>query len=59
MEECRRHIEMIVEMCRDIKNTCGPDVRKVFARSAEILEEHLGFIRKNEVRINSNNAKSI
>ena len=39
LEECRRHIELIVELCRDIKDTCGPDVRKVFARSAEILED--------------------
>ncbi len=43
-------------MCKDIKNSSGPDVRKVFGRSAEKLEEELGFIRKNEVRINSNNA---
>jgi hypothetical protein len=31
-------------------------VRKVFARSAEKLEDDLSYIRKNEVRINSNNA---
>jgi len=59
VEECRRHIELIVELCRDIKNTCHQDVRKVFARSAEKLEEDLEFIRKNEMRINRNNAESI
>lgn len=59
VEECRRHIELIIELCRDIKNTCHQDVRKVFARSAEKLEEDLSFIRKNEIRINQNNANSI
>ena len=35
IEECRRHCELIIELCRDIKDTCHTDVRKVFARSAE------------------------
>jgi hypothetical protein len=52
IEECRRHIELIVELCRDIKGTCHHDVRKVFAKVAEKLEEDLGFIRKHELRIN-------
>lgn len=37
-EECRRHIEMIIELCKDIKETCHSDVRKIFSRSAEALE---------------------
>ncbi len=39
VEECRRHCELIVELCRDIKETCHQDVRKVFAKSAETLED--------------------
>lgn len=56
VEECRRHIELIVELCNDIKGTCHHDVRKVFAKVAEKLEEDLNFIRKHELRINQNNA---
>ena len=52
VEECRRHIELIVELCRDIKGTCHADVRKVFAKVAEQLEDDLAFIRKHEMRIN-------
>jgi len=36
--ECRRHIELIIELCKDIKDTCHQDVRKVFAKSAEALD---------------------
>ena len=59
VEECRRHIEMIIELCKDIKGTCHSDVRKVFAKVAEKLEEDLAFIRKHEVRINQHNASAI
>lgn len=52
IEECRRHIEVIIDLCRDIKDTCHQDVRKIFARSAEKLEDDLAYIRKNEIRIN-------
>jgi hypothetical protein len=51
-EECRRHIELIIELCKDIKSSCHMDVRKVFAHAAETLETQLEFIRKNEIRIN-------
>ena len=51
-EECRRHCELIIEMCRDIKGSSHHEVRKVFASSAEQLEEELAFIRKHEIRIN-------
>jgi hypothetical protein len=37
-EECRRHIELIIELCKDIKASCHSDVRKVFAHAAEVLE---------------------
>lgn len=59
VEECRRHIELIVDLCKDIKNTCHHDVRKVFGKVAEKLEEDLEFIRKHEIRINNNNAEAI
>lgn len=59
VEEYRRHVELIIDLCRDIKETCHQDVRKVFARAAEKLEDNLEFIRKNEIRINSNNAEAI
>lgn len=52
VEECRRHIELIIELCKDIRGTCHADVRKVFAKVAEKLEEDLSFIRKHEIRIN-------
>jgi len=56
VEECRRHIELIVDLCKDIREACHYDVRRVFGEFAEILEEKLAFIRKNEVKINQNNA---
>jgi len=59
VEECRRHIELIIELCKDIKETCHADGRKVFARVAEKLEDDLAFIRKHEVRINQHNAEAI
>lgn len=58
-EECRRHIELIIEMCNDIRQSSHHEVRKVFASSAEQLEEELAFIRKHEIRINKQNEKAI
>ena len=58
-EECRRHIELIIEMCNDIRQSSHQQVRKVFASSAEKLDEDLQFIRKNEIRINKQNEKAI
>ena len=51
-EECRRNIELIVDLCKDIKGASHHEVRKVFAKAGETLEEELAFIRKNEIRIN-------
>ena len=59
VEEYRRHIELIIDLCRDIKGTCHSDVRKVFAKVAEKLEDDLVFIRKHEQRINQNNSDAI
>lgn len=59
VEECRRNIELIIDLCKDIKETCHQDVRKVFAKAAENLEEDLSFIRKHEIRINQHNADAI
>lgn len=51
-EDCRRHIELIIEMCNDIRQSSHYDVRKVFAHSGEVLENEMAFIRRNEIRIN-------
>ena len=45
-------MELIIELCKDIKDTCHYDVRKVFVKAAESLEGELEFIRKHEIRIN-------
>lgn len=50
---------MIIEMCNDIRQSSHHEVRKVFASSAEKLEDDLSFIRKNEIRINKQNEKAI
>lgn len=59
VEECRRHIELIIELCKEIKDTCHHDVRKIFAKAAEKLDDDLNFIRKHELRINKNNGQAI
>mgnify|MGYP003329494645 CR=1 FL=1 len=56
-EDCRRHLELIIEMCHDIKESSHYDVQKVFMRSGEELENQLATIRKNEIRINIQNEK--
>jgi len=58
-EEYLRHLELIIEMCKDIRQACHYDVRKVFQASAEALETQMEFIRKNEIRINNQNEKAI
>mgnify|MGYP000935225425 CR=1 FL=1 len=58
-EDCRRHLELIIEMCHDIKESSHYDVQKVFMHSGEELENQLAIIRKNEIRINNQNEKQI
>lgn len=58
-DEYRRHVDLILEMCDDVKQSCAHEVRKVFQDSAEQLEAQLNFVRKNEIRINSSNAEKI
>jgi len=58
-EECQRHLECIIEMCHDIKQSSHFDVRKVFARSVETLDDEMALIRKHEIRINKQNSKKI
>ena len=58
-EEFQRHLELIIEMCNDIKTSSHHEVRKVFEKSASNLEENLQYIRKNEIRINRLNEKAI
>lgn len=59
IEECRRHVDLIVEMCGEIKGVCTRDVTKVFQRAGETLEEKLEFIRRVEARISKDNASQI
>jgi len=58
-EECRNHVNIIIDLCNDIKEASHPDVRKFFARYFEQLDDELNFIRKQERRINENNAQDI
>lgn len=37
-DEYLRHLELIIEMCNDIKTSSHYDVRKVFEKSIETLE---------------------
>ena len=48
IEEYRRHTELILELCHDIKRSVHHDVRKVFAKVGTVLEEELASIRKHE-----------
>jgi hypothetical protein len=57
IEECRRHYDMIEQECHEIKGAINADVRKVFQRVSEALSDDLDFVRKQEQRINVENAK--
>jgi hypothetical protein len=59
IEECRRHYDLIYEMCKDIKENINRDVRKVFQRTGEALNDELAKIRMHEKRINTQNEKEI
>ena len=59
IEECRRHTELIIELCHDIKKSCHSDVRSVFARVGETLQDDLSTVRRHESRINTMNDKEI
>jgi hypothetical protein len=37
-DDCRRHIDLIIEFATDIRSSCHPDVRKVFERAVAVLE---------------------
>lgn len=52
IEEHRRHLEMIIELCHEIQSSCEHNVRKVFARVGETLADELTKIRRHEQRIN-------
>lgn len=39
IEEHRRHLEMIIELCKEIQESCGVQVRKVFSRVGETLTD--------------------
>ena len=52
IEEHRRHLEMIIELCREIQSSLSYDVRRVFARVGETLSDQLEVVRGHEQRIN-------
>ena len=39
IEEHRRHIDLILECCREIQNASGYDVRKIFSKVGETLAD--------------------
>lgn len=55
IEEFRRHTDLIMEMCKEIKMSCTHQVRKVFQHAGEALDENLESIRRVEKRINQQN----
>lgn len=58
-EEYRRHLEHIIDLCREIQESTTPQVRRVFSDSAECLDSEMQFIRRNEIRINRQNEQAI
>lgn len=58
-EEYRRHLELVLELCKEIKESSTHEVRRVFADSADALDSDLSFIRRNEIRINKMNQAAI
>lgn len=58
-DEFRRHLELVIELCEDIRESSHHEVRRVFSDSADFLEKQLLFIRKNEIRINRHNEAAI
>jgi hypothetical protein len=54
-EEYRRHLELVLDLCTEIKDASTHEVRRVFADSADALDSDLTFIRRNEIRINRTN----
>ena len=59
VEEHRRHLDMIIECCQEIKNSSGYDVRRVFSRVGNAMDKELSQIRKHEQRINENQKEQI
>ena len=59
IEEHRRHLEMIIELCQEIQSSLSYDVRKVFARVGETLADQLEIIRKHEQRINKSQQRQV
>ena len=40
-EECRRHVELIINMCKEIRESSHYEVRKVFSSAGEQLEDQV------------------
>lgn len=52
MEEYRRHMDLIIDQCREISSTTQHDVRKIFEKVGNTLSDQCVKIRKHEIRIN-------
>lgn len=48
IEECRRHYDLIEEMCREIKSASNKDVQREFQRAGEQLASDLQKVRIHE-----------
>ena len=59
VEEHRRHLDMIIECCQEIKSSSGYDVRRVFSRVGNSMDRDLTKIRNHETRINENQKDQI
>lgn len=59
IEECRRHTELIVDLCKDIQGAIHQDVRRVFATVGNQLTDELANIRRHELRINSSQQQHV
>lgn len=59
IEEYRRHMDLIVDECKEIRSNTTMDTKNVFQASIEYLDAQTEFIRKNELRINNNNQTEI
>ena len=50
---------MILECCREIQSSCGPETRRVFARVGESLAAALDKIRARETRMNTQHGAQV
>ena len=59
IEEHRRHVDLIIDLCQDLRRSSHVDTRKVIAKIAEGLTDSLNTIRRHERRINDQHQNQI